>query len=189
MRVLIIDLGAYQFSKDNIEDKHEWSEEWLIEVSKALVKNNEVDIFCNTPKAFMYRGINFKNLYNIIPYFLEGQKYDIVILNRIVYRFDCDFVALCKQYNIADKIFLQMHDFRLLGDRVLSEEQLQKTLIKDISKIIYINTNHKKELESVYPTLKDIDSDCLYKEDISKISHEEIIKKSIDYFLRLSDSN
>ena len=192
MKILLIDLGAQQLSKENINDKHEWSEEWLIGVSKLLAKNNEVDVFCNTKEDFVYNNVNFKNIYYIITRFLEGRKYDIAILNRIVYRFDCDFIALCKQYRIANKVFLQMHDFRILCDQgVLSDEQLQMTLIRDsfLTKILYINDNHKQELEKIYPTLKDLNSDCLYNEEIDKIPHEEIIKKSVDYFLRLSDSN
>ena len=192
MKILLIDLGSNQLNKENINDKHEWSEEWLIGVSKLLAKNNEVDVFCNTKEDFVYNNVNFKNIYYIITRFLEGKKYDIAILNRIVYRFDCDFIALCKQYRIANKVFLQMHDIKLLYDQgILSNERLQMTLIRDsfLTKILYINDNHKQELEKIYPTLKDLNSDCLYKERTNKTFREDIIKKSVDYFLRLSDSN
>ena len=74
---------------------------------------------------------------------------------------------------------------KLFAAQISEDELLNKArqVWTDINNSSYWNNDSVlvKEIKAQYSSRM--------KEEIDKIPHEEIIKKSVDYFLRISDSN
>lgn len=164
MNIGIIDIGWNKLNINSINNKAlGGSETWLTQISKEFSKNHNVDVYCETDEKcsdgnLTYIPINdiINNFFNIIN---SNNNYDFIILNRIIYRYNTNFIALIKQYNITENVFIQMHDLSIPNEfseeNIYYDEELSGLLINDdiIKGIITLNEWHKENFIKQYPSI------------------------------------
>lgn len=163
MNIGIIDIGWMELDQSSLKDKAlGGSETWLMQITEELSKNNNVEVFCETKKEFTLNNTKYIPLYDIINYlYNQENKYDFVILNRVIARNGLNFISLIKRYHITDCIFLQLHDLSLLIEdnlvKINDNDTLIKNLVTDpiIKGIVTLNEFHGYNLYYQYNILKD----------------------------------
>lgn len=164
MNVGIIDIGWKELSEETLSKQAlGGSETWLLSVTKELSRQGHiVDVYCNTQHNWIKDG-KFISVYNIINEFQTlnhtRKRYDFMILNRVIHRYNTDIITLIRQYNMTDNIFIQMHDLSLLyEDHLATEQELRQSGIFDkrVRGIVFLTDWHKQNFEKQYPILNSI---------------------------------
>lgn len=163
MKIAIIDIGWKELTTDSLQKEAlGGSETWLMQITKEFSLSSDVekiDVFCNTPGEKTDKNITFIPLYNLIDKFIERPHYEFVILNRIIHRFGANMIALIRQYNITENIFIQMHDLSLLyEDHLIRKEEMDLSCLHDprVRGFVFLTPWHAKNFFSQYPELSDL---------------------------------
>lgn len=164
MRIGIIDVGWVELYEDSLTDQAlGGSETWLLSITKELTdKGHHVDVYCNTSHEWTKNG-NFIPLYDIVNKFQSlcsnRQRYDFIILNRVIRRFNTDYITLIRQYNITERVFIQLHDLSpIYEDHPLTPQEIDQTGIFDkrVHGIVFLTNWQKHNFELQYPVLNSI---------------------------------
>jgi hypothetical protein len=158
MNIAIIDIGWAPINSKSLNNTAVGgSETWLLQISKEFSKSNHVEIFCNTNEEENVGNIKFIPLKGIITYILENNvKYDFIILNRLVDRFNLNFIGLIKKHELTKNVYIQIHDLSILHrDAILLQDITQQLLLHDpiVKGIITLNEWHRNNLLLQYPSL------------------------------------
>ena len=162
MNIGIIDIGWKELDKTTLQNKAlGGSETWLMQISKEFSKNHNVDVYCNTKEEFKDDNVNYIPINKmILSLYKQEDKYDFVILNRVIYNWGTNIIALLKQYNVTQNVYLQIHDLSLMvGNNLINmgdDDTIIKSLLMDyiIKGIVVLNEWHGNNLLLQYPILK-----------------------------------
>ena len=162
MNIGIIDIGWKELDKTTLQNKAlGGSETWLMQISKEFSKNHNVDVYCNTKEEFKDGKVKYIPVNKIvISLYKQEDKYDFVILNRVIYNWNTNIIALLKQYNVTQNVYLQVHDLSLmLGNKLINAGEndiIKNNLLMDpiVKGIVALNEWHGNNLLLQYPILK-----------------------------------
>ena len=103
MNIGIIDIGWKELDETTLQNKAlGGSETWLMQISKEFSKNHNVDVYCKTKEEFKDSNVNYIPVNKMITsLYKQENKYDFVILNRVIYNWNTNIIALLKQYNVT----------------------------------------------------------------------------------------
>lgn len=162
MNIGIIDIGWRNIERDTLKSQAlGGSETWLLSVTNEFARRgHRVDVYCNTKKEWCDGTVMYVPLYNLIDHLCHNkERYDFMILNRIIYRFKTDIISIIRQYNATENIFIQMHDLSLLyEDHLATEEEIMHTGIFDkrVRGIVFLTPWHATNFDAQYPFLHSI---------------------------------
>ena len=131
-----------------------------MQISKEFSKDHNVDVYCETHEKHSVDNLTFIPFRDMYVEFVNLQhKYDFIILNRVVYRYNINIIALIKQFNITDNVFLQIHDLSIPIDSVHNiayDSDIDFLLLNDeiVKGIVTLSEWHKDNLLTQYPSLK-----------------------------------
>lgn len=162
MNIGIIDIGWFELDATTLKTKAlGGSETWLMQISKEFSKNHNVDVYCNAKEEFKDGNVNYIPVNKmILSLYKQEDKYDFVILNRVVNNWNTNIIALLKQYNVTQSVYLQLHDLSLLiNDNIVNmgdNDTIVKNLLMDpiVKGIVTLNEWHGNNLLLQYPVLK-----------------------------------
>lgn len=165
MNIGIIDIGWNELNINSIDNNAlGGSETWLTQISKEFSKNHRVDVYCETAERCNADNLTYIPLKDTIVNFLElknnGFKYDFIILNRLIIRYNINFIVLIKQYELTDNVFIQVHDLSIPNDRrddhIYYDQEIHDFLINDniVKGIITLNEWHKQNFILQYPSIQ-----------------------------------
>lgn len=164
MNIGIIDICWNELNINSLNEKSlGGSETWLMQISKEFSKDHKVDVYCETHEKHSVDNLTFipfrdiYNEFNVIN--LSRNKYDFIILNRVVYRYNINIVALIKQFNATDNVFLQIHDLSIPIDAsgdIAYNSDIDFLLLNDeiVKGVITLNEWHRDNLLIQYPNLE-----------------------------------
>lgn len=160
MKIAFIDIGWHPVNPFGpLQSAIGGSETWLFQLSEKMAEKHQVDVFFTFKKPECgHVHVNDNLTYydkSETQRILLQSKYDFVILNRFVEQDGFNFVEFIKENQIANHIYMQMHDLSLFDKTLLNFIPIGGDVSKmhyddDFLTIVTLNEWHKENLLKQY---------------------------------------